>query len=600
MALRAKNKEGFLTGACRISPSPSIKKQNQWTRCDLMVLRWLLNSITESIRDNVLYAKSSKELWTELMERYGQLNALELYQLNKTLNNISQDNSSLIAYYSSLKHHWKSIDTVDPIPDCSCGALKVCTCQLIKRPLDNETHSKLIQLLMCLNSSYDYVKTHVLSMDPLPPMNKALALLQKIEKQKQISDTSIDPFIDASAYVSVRSESKLLSPTEHAWKKPRLDREYKSGSVTPHYTPLESAPTDNSGTDTAVQKLFSSDVVQGIINNVMNQVIQAINDKSKASDDASSSIPLLMLLDHSGKVVNSPAKGSEGLYKLRTDSSCFSFHVSSLLYNNFPCGQVLFVLCMSSSDLHLLHLRLGHTSVDKMRHVSLAPLKRTSTFFCDTCIKAKHHVVPFQRSPSHALKCFGLLHMDVWRPYKFETLSRARSFLTILDDYSRSTWTYLIQFKSQVPDIIKGFVNYVVNHFGASIKTIRTDNGTEFIQNQCHTFFRDKGSRHESSIVVSDISDIPIASDHSDTHNLVNPGASSYKPSPSVSSDSNSTGSTPVDIVMSAPISSHSTGSDSQLTVSIDSSSTTLVVVPPLQRKSTRHKFMSTRLRGFH
>ncbi|KAK9666584.1 hypothetical protein RND81_14G195700 [Saponaria officinalis] len=151
-------------------------------RCDLMVLWWLLNSLAKLIRDNVLYAKSSKELWTELLERYGQLNALKLFQLKKNLHNFSQDNSSLLNYYSNLKRSWESIDSIDPIPDCSCGALKICTCHLMKRLLDRETNSKLIQLLMGLNACYESVISHLLSMDPLPPINKALGLLQKIEK----------------------------------------------------------------------------------------------------------------------------------------------------------------------------------------------------------------------------------------------------------------------------------------------------------------------------------------------------------------------------------------------------------------------------------
>ncbi|KAK9733266.1 hypothetical protein RND81_04G055800 [Saponaria officinalis] len=182
-----------------------------------MVLRWLLNSMSKSIRDNVMYSKTSKELWTELMERYGQVNALELYQLKKDLGNNSQDNFSLLDYYSQLKRNWESIDTVDPIPECSCGTLKVCTCQMMKRLLDRETHSKLIQLLMGLNSSYDSVRTHILSMDPLPPDNKALGLLQKIETHKQLSESHSDAAVEASAYVSVRNSSKRSAVSEPSW-----------------------------------------------------------------------------------------------------------------------------------------------------------------------------------------------------------------------------------------------------------------------------------------------------------------------------------------------------------------------------------------------
>jgi len=39
-----------------------------------MVLCWLLNSLSESIRNSVLYFKTARELWCDLEERFGQSN----------------------------------------------------------------------------------------------------------------------------------------------------------------------------------------------------------------------------------------------------------------------------------------------------------------------------------------------------------------------------------------------------------------------------------------------------------------------------------------------------------------------------------------------
>ncbi|KAK9689691.1 hypothetical protein RND81_09G075300 [Saponaria officinalis] len=141
MALTAKNKEGFLAGECSES-SISPKKRSQWARCDLMVLHWVLNSISKPIRDNVLYAKSSKEPWSDLSE------------------------------------------------------------------------------------SYESVATHILSMDPLPPINKALGLLQKIERQKLIIDDQSVSVVDASADASTRNDSGHYSTP--SVKRPRLDKEDKT------------------------------------------------------------------------------------------------------------------------------------------------------------------------------------------------------------------------------------------------------------------------------------------------------------------------------------------------------------------------------------
>ncbi|KAK9671588.1 hypothetical protein RND81_12G040400 [Saponaria officinalis] len=158
MALTAKNKDVFLEGRCHM-PERSDKKHHQWLRCDLMIMKWILKPLHKSIRENLMYVHTSKQLWSELNERY---------------------------------------------------ALTSCTCQFLKRLVDKETRTKLIQFLMGLNSAYESVKTTVLTMDPPSSINKTLSLLQKIERQKQLSD-SVDALGDAAV----------------PWKRPKFDREDK-------------------------------------------------------------------------------------------------------------------------------------------------------------------------------------------------------------------------------------------------------------------------------------------------------------------------------------------------------------------------------------
>ncbi|KAK9714843.1 hypothetical protein RND81_06G124200 [Saponaria officinalis] len=68
---------------------------------------------------------------------------------------------------------------------------------------------------MGLNSGYEIVKTNVLSMEPLPPINKVLSLLHKIERQKQISD-AVDVLSEANAYAGVRySDSGAAHGKKH-------------------------------------------------------------------------------------------------------------------------------------------------------------------------------------------------------------------------------------------------------------------------------------------------------------------------------------------------------------------------------------------------
>ncbi|XP_074313426.1 uncharacterized protein LOC141648597 [Silene latifolia] len=174
---------------------------------DKSVKRWILHFISPPLRENLQYAASAKNLWSEIVERYGQLNVLELYELKKDLINAKQENQPLIDYYSRMKNLWESIDQMDPVPVCVCGAMSACTCQLLKKILDRETHSKLIQLLMGLNSSYEQVQTTVLSMDPLPSINRTLGLLQKIEKQKVLNDSANEASVATASYASKKRPS---------------------------------------------------------------------------------------------------------------------------------------------------------------------------------------------------------------------------------------------------------------------------------------------------------------------------------------------------------------------------------------------------------
>lgn len=52
--------------------------------------------------------------------------------------------------------------------------------------------------------------------------------------------------------------------------------------------------------------------------------------------------------------------------------------------------------------------------------------------------------------------------------------------MSIVDDFSHATWTYLLQCKSQALNKIKMFCNDANTHVQRSVKIIRSDNALEF------------------------------------------------------------------------------------------------------------------------
>lgn len=78
-------------------------------------------------------------------------------------------------------------------------------------------------------------------------------------------------------------------------------------------------------------------------------------------------------------------------------------------------------------------------------------------------------------------------------------LCGSRYFLTIVDDYSRAVWIYLLPNKSETASTLKTFIAMVERQFDKKLKIIRSDNGTEFL---CLTdYFKLHGIMHETSCV---------------------------------------------------------------------------------------------------
>ena len=74
-------------------------------------------------------------------------------------------------------------------------------------------------------------------------------------------------------------------------------------------------------------------------------------------------------------------------------------------------------------------------------------------------------------------------------------------FLTIVDDYSRAVWVYLLLEKREVATSLKEFFKMVERQFGKKIKVVQSDNGGEFMCMK--TYFTSEGILHQTSCVYS-------------------------------------------------------------------------------------------------
>ncbi|GJT17013.1 putative RNA-directed DNA polymerase, partial [Tanacetum coccineum] len=105
-----------------------------------------------------------------------------------------------------------------------------------------------------------------------------------------------------------------------------------------------------------------------------------------------------------------------------------------------------------------------------------------------------------QSFPFHAQFChFGLVHLDLWGPYKVSSKEGFRFFLTIVDDYTRSVWVYMLKGKDEVFDCVLTFYNLIKNQFNKVVKAFRSDNGTEFVNQKFSKFCAENGIIHQTT-----------------------------------------------------------------------------------------------------
>jgi len=196
-----------------------------------------------------------------------------------------------------------------------------------------------------------------------------------------------------------------------------------------------------------------------------------------------------------------------GLYRLVVNASASSHpHL-------FPINKIPSTICNSASSLvspvhnsnvipasALWHFRLGHLSHQRLVFMqTLYPsISCDNKAICDVCHFARHKKSSFVPSISHATSKFELLHFDIWGPLAISSVHNHKYCLTIVDDFSRFVWTILLKTKAEVSHHVKQFIIMIENQYNIVPKTVRSDNGPEFL---IPDYYASKGILHQKSCV---------------------------------------------------------------------------------------------------
>lgn len=208
--------------------------------------------------------------------------------------------------------------------------------------------------------------------------------------------------------------------------------------------------------------------------------------------------PILCILqDQRTEKVIAVGKMKKNLYVLNTKP--FSSEAITLCCNLISSsGVFLNEYSVHSVNMITWHRSLGYVSEAAQKNLPFYNNNKSEIFTdCDVCKFPKQTSLPFPMSNNRSFKVFDLIHVDIWGPYKVETISRARYFLTLVDDFSITTWVYLMRDKGQTFYMIRKFLAVIKNQYGASVKIICIDNGSEFLGMSCQALFDDEGILHK-------------------------------------------------------------------------------------------------------
>ncbi|GJT18542.1 putative ribonuclease H-like domain-containing protein [Tanacetum coccineum] len=99
------------------------------------------------------------------------------------------------------------------------------------------------------------------------------------------------------------------------------------------------------------------------------------------------------------------------------------------------------------------------------------------------------------------LEVLNTLHMDLCGPMRVQTINGKKYILVIVDDYSRFTWVKFLRSKDVTPKVVIKFLKQIQVGLNKTIRNIRTDNGTKFVNKDLTDYYECVGIFHQKTVL---------------------------------------------------------------------------------------------------
>ncbi|GJW48191.1 retrovirus-related pol polyprotein from transposon TNT 1-94 [Tanacetum coccineum] len=165
----------------------------------------------------------------------------------------------------------------------------------------------------------------------------------------------------------------------------------------------------------------------------------------------------------------------------------------------------------SKTKSWLWHRRMSHLNFGAINHLArhglvrgLPKLKFEKDHLCSAYAMGKSKKKPHKpKSEDTNQEKLYLLRIDLCGPMRVASVNVNKYILVIIDDYSRFTWVKCLRSKDEAPDFIIKFLKLIQVRLKEPVRRIRTDNGTEFVNQTLCEYYEKVGISHETSVARS-------------------------------------------------------------------------------------------------
>nr|GEY40537.1 retrovirus-related Pol polyprotein from transposon TNT 1-94 [Tanacetum cinerariifolium] len=134
----------------------------------------------------------------------------------------------------------------------------------------------------------------------------------------------------------------------------------------------------------------------------------------------------------------------------------------------------------------------------------LPKLKFEKDHLCSACAMGKSKKKPHKpKSKDTNQEKLYLMHIDLCGPTRVASVNGKKYILVIVDDYSRFIWVKCLRSKDEPPNFIIKFLKMIQVRLKTPARRIRTDNGTELLNQTLCEYYEKVGVSHETSIARS-------------------------------------------------------------------------------------------------